>query len=180
MKKGLIVIASVLTLGAFVLLYKYRKRLPGVRDAIIIGDSQAFLIAANTSSVDIDTDLAKVGWNTTQLLQALNPVDTNTHVTDLFICIGTNSGYSSNDPIEKLVDQLELKFPNAKLYVIIGSWGWGNIQSVSNAKVIDYYNRFADKGVYVLDSPIGFHTSHPTNNSINIKAVANEIDNLIV
>ena len=177
------IIIAIAIIGASIGVYAYRKKLQnkvqGI-NPIIIGDSQSFLIAQNSSKADTRNDLAKVGWNTTNLLNAVNSVQSDDSVTHVFICIGTNSGYNKSDNIEALVDALQTKFPKATLFVIGGSTGWGNVTSINPSIYNSYYNRFIDKGVYLLENTIGYSKQHPTTYDDNIKAIGNEIDNILM
>jgi hypothetical protein len=46
------------------------------------------------------------------------------------------------------------KFPNASLFVVKGSWGWGGNKNVTDERVNTYYNKFKDLGVKIIEPAI--------------------------
>jgi len=76
-----------------------------------------------------------------------------------------------------LVSELESKFPNAKLFVVQGSWGWGGLKNMTEKKVRDYYKKFEDNGVEVIEPPIG--KIEPHGNKPVYKVIGKNLDNSI-
>ena len=72
----------------------------------------------------------------------------------MVICIGTNGAFSKHDNVKKLIEVIKLKFPNSKLYVVQGSWGWGGNKNVKIDDVKSYYKRFSDLGVVVIKTRV--------------------------
>ena len=91
--------------------------------------------------------------------------------------IGTNGAFNPNDNISGLIDELKLKFPNANLFVVQGSWGWGGLTNMSESKVRKYYNKFKDLGVTVIEPPIG--KIEPHGNKPVYKTIGLSLDNKV-
>lgn len=170
--KPLAKIATVIGLVTLLSFFKPKKN-----NAIIIGDSQTFLITDLTKKVKLNQSLCKTGWTVANLIAALDkqPIDNKT--TEVFICIGTNGNFNKTDKIESLIWFVQTKFPKAKLYAIQGSYGWGN--NTTTPDLNSYYIRFYNKGVYVLKNKIGFSNNHPTTSTPSIKLIALEINSLV-
>lgn len=96
-------------------------------------------------------------------------------VTNLAICIGTNGAFNKSDKISELVTECKLKFPNSKLYVIQGSWGWGGVSN--KTKVKDYYKKFSEHGVVVVEPPIG--KIEPHRRKPIYKVIGTNLDSLV-
>lgn len=167
--------------------------------SIIIGDSQTPLIQKNSKKLEpvfAEGTLWKVGWalnNLNSYVAKLQP-DTGQKgffVTNVFICIGTNGAYAQykitdgpnkgKELIPVFVENVKKAFPKAKLYVIKGSTGWGNLVNVDNidSKLNKFYDRFAKEGVTVLSNGIGKTDSHPNQKTPGIVAIGKEIDTII-
>ena len=129
---------------------------------IIIGDSLSPLVDKNTSKASLlgstgnEKNLWKGGMGVSWLKGAVDKFPAAPGVKNVIIQIGTNGGFNPNDNITGLISSIKKVFPNAKLYVIQGSWGWGGNKNVTIQKVTAYYNKFKDLGVVVVEPPIGF------------------------
>lgn len=149
---------------------------------IIIGDSQTPSIKANSKALQpITTEgvLWKVGWSLKDLYNAVKNYVGDPAVTHVFINIGTNDGYKTSVDINAFVKTLNTKFPNAKLYVIVGSWGWGNLKGKELKDTNNFYSKFINAGVTKLENPIGASTNHPSTTTPGIVAVGKEIDGIL-
>ena len=128
---------------------------------IIIGDSQSPFVDWGSADFNLISTVGgksslwlggqSLGW----LLEAVKVYPGDSTVTNLAICIGTNGGFNKNDKILELVNECKVKFPNSKLYVIQGSWGWGGVSNKTESVVREYYKKFSDLGVVVVEPPIG-------------------------
>jgi hypothetical protein len=84
--------------------------------------------------------------------------DTNTYkeVKSYFqVGIGTNDGYPVNsdtkNKIKNYTNTLKSKFPNATLYVLPGTYGWGSVSNgYTKQKLKDYYKQYTDNGWTLL------------------------------
>jgi hypothetical protein len=106
---------------------------------------------------------------------------TDSTVKNFFISIGTNGIFArSTDTVNKLVDELNKKFPSAKLLVVKGTYGpkatWSeSLTKVSQATVDNYYSDFTKKGVYVVPTAIGNQTNAHSYTDI-YTTIGKEID----
>jgi hypothetical protein len=151
--------------------------------SIIIGDSQTpFVDNASEKVSRISTtsgmsSLWQGGKTVSWLILALEKYSTDSTVGNVVLCIGTNGGYSSKDNIEKLITLTKEKFPNSKLYAIQGSWGWGGIKDVTETKVRNYYKKYEELGVVIVEPPIG--KIEPHGNKPIYKVIGKELDKLL-
>jgi hypothetical protein len=150
---------------------------------IVIGDSHAVMIGSKLKNGTAIPKLAQSGWSVSNLINALNSYPVTTDVSKVFLSIGTNSGYNKNDNIESLVSKIYTKFPNARLYVFKGSYGWSGRYDNANAAtdLIPYYQRFSYLNATVLNNGLGYFSTdakaHSTN-STQAQNIINEINNL--
>jgi hypothetical protein len=84
---------------------------------------------------------------------------TSPEVKNIIICIGTNDGFQ-NQNIKDLFKIVKRTFPNAAIYTIKGSWGWGNNKNITQQKVNKYYKQYEQQGAIILDPAIGNNEPH--------------------
>lgn len=148
---------------------------------LVIGDSHAVMIGSKVKNAKADPLLSKSGWFVKDLQNALNKYPVKPDVSNIFVSIGTNSGFNASDKIETLVNTIYEKFPNAYVYIFKGSYGWSGRWENHNAvnDQVPYYQRFANMGVTVLDNGLGYFSTdagaHSTS-SPQAKAIINEIN----
>lgn len=144
---------------------------------IIIGDSQAPYVDMNTSKASRISkspgmkSLWEGGKTVSWLINALTQFPKSPNVSNVIIVIGTNGGFGKflNDDIPGLFTLLKSRFPNAKFFVVQGSWGWGGLKNISEKDVKNYYKRFKDEGAVIIEPPIGKiepHGNHPVYKTI--------------
>jgi hypothetical protein len=154
-----------------------------IPENIVIGDSQAPYVANGStyfkliSSKGSEESLWLGSKTLSWLLSAVNKHEGSSKVKNIAIVIGTNGAFNSNDNISGLVDELKLKFPNANLFVVQGSWGWGGLTNMSESKVRKYYNKFKDLGVTVIEPPIG--KIEPHGNKPVYKTIGTSLDSKV-
>jgi len=154
-----------------------------IPENIVIGDSQAPFVANGSADFELISSKGSeeslwLGSKTLNwLLSALNKHKGSSKVKNIAIVIGTNGAFNSNDNISGLIDELKLKFPNANLFVIQGSWGWGGLTNMSESKVRKYYNKFKDLGVTVIEPPIG--KIEPHGNKPVYKTIGASLDSKV-
>ena len=150
---------------------------------IIIGDSQSpyvdwgsdkFELISKNSGVN---SLWQSGKTLSWLLDAVNNYKKDTSITNVAICIGTNGAFNKNDKIKDLVNSLSVKFPNSKLFVVQGSWGWGGLKNKTEKQVRDYYLKFKDLGVVIIEPPIG--RIEPHGRKPVYKKIGTQLDSLV-
>ena len=150
----------------------------------VIGDSQTPFLDRNSAKVMRISDkpgkqsLWEGGQNLNWLKSAVNEYPISSDVNSIFINIGTNGGFNIKDDVRGLVSAIKTKFPNAKLFAIKGSWGWGGNKNVTLSKVNDYYKKFSDLGVKVLTNAIG-SVQDPHSNLPIYAIIGKEIDQSI-
>jgi hypothetical protein len=188
--KIIIAIASILSIGVSVfLIVKARKKNKGSKSKssetdktknYVIGDSQTPLIDKNSQKVTTigaegEASLWKGSMGLKWLKNAVDAYQVSKDVNSIVINIGTNGGFSTSDDIQGLVTSVKTKFPNAKLFVVQGSWGWGYNEKVTQQQVNSYYDKFKQLGVNVIPTPIGF-TKNPHNNIPSYAQIGKELD----
>ena len=192
--KIIIAIASILGLGISVfLIAKSRKKNGGSKSNnsevdktknYVIGDSQTPLIDRNSQKVTTigaegEASLWKSGKGLKWLKDSVDAYQVSRDVNSIVINIGTNDGFNANQDIQGLVNSIKTKFPNAQLYVVKGSWGWGGNKNVTQEQVNAYYGKFAQLGVGIIPTAIGV-TDNPHNNLPVYAQIGSEIDSAIV
>lgn len=182
------VVVGISVLGIAFLVYKLRK-MNGDKNVdkmknYIIGDSQTpFLDKNSTKAMRVSEKSGKQslwegGQNLNWLKTAVNEFPISADVNSIFINIGTNGGFNIKDDVSGLVSAIKTKFPNAKLFAVKGSWGWGGNKNVTISKVNDYYKKFSNAGVKVLTTAIG-SVQDPHSNLPIYATIGAEIDKLI-
>lgn len=151
---------------------------------IVIGDSQTpyvdwgsseFIRLGETPGM---INLWEGGKTLNWLLQSVKSHKVDTTVCNVAISIGTNGGFNSKrDSIKSLVKNLELKFPNSKLWVIQGSWGWGGVANETESGVRLYYKEFEKLGVTIVEPPIG--KIEPHGKKPIYKVIGSNLDSLV-
>ena len=150
---------------------------------IIIGDSQSPFVDWGSESFNLisstggQSSLWLGGRSLSWLLEAVKVYKGDTTVTNLAIVIGTNGGFNKNDKISELITECKLKFPNSKLFVIQGSWGWGGVSNKTETQVRDYYKKFSELGVEVVEPPIG--KIEPHGRKPIYKVIGKNLDSLV-
>jgi hypothetical protein len=84
---------------------------------------------------------------------------TSPEVKNVILCIGTNDAFQ-NQNIKDLFTIVKTTFPNATIYAIKGSWGWGNNKTITQQKVNNYYKLYEQQGAIVIDPSIGNNNPH--------------------
>jgi hypothetical protein len=161
---------------------------------IIIGDSLCTFIdnaSLKSNRLSPKGDLAGTylwygGTTLTWLKNALNKYPENSAIKNVILSTGTNSLYSEKDDITGLVSVIKIKFPNAHLIVVPGSWwikqpaGW--VVTVTEEKVKKYYDRFSELGASIT-TPVGDSriccNNDPHGNFQIYKKIGAEIDAII-
>lgn len=127
----------------------------------VIGDSQTPFIDKNSTLVSrigengSESTLWKGGKGLSWLKDSLVAYPVSPSVNSIVINIGTNGGFNSRDDVKGLVDAVKSKFPNARLFAVQGSWGWGGNKDVTEEKVKAYYDKFKQEGVEIIQPAIG-------------------------
>lgn len=127
----------------------------------IIGDSQSFLLAKNSVQTKILPSLAKSGIGVAELNVMLEKSSVHNEAKNVFISIGVNDNYYDRG-ISILILNLDRIFPNSYFYLIRGSYGWGNVQDITNKtpRYLEYYNTFRKFKIFVIEKDVGYGDPH--------------------
>ena len=186
-KRNMLIIGSIslvalaVTIGVVVLIKRIKnkgldKRKVDKNKNYIIGDSQSPFLDRNSERATLinntgsPTALWKGGINLNWLKDSVANYPISEDVNTIVVNIGTNGKFNKNDDVSGLISTIKEKFPNANLLAVKGSWGWGGNKDVSSEYVNNYYKRFKDNGVDVIDVAIGSvkdpHSNLPIYNEI--------------
>lgn len=89
------------------------------------------------------------------LKNALSKYAVSPDVNSITLSIGTNGGFNQNEDVAGLINLVKEKFPNAQLFGVQGSWNWGGNKNITEQQVRNYYKKYQDLGVVLIEPPIG-------------------------
>jgi hypothetical protein len=69
------------------------------------------------------------------------------------------------------------KFPNTRILVVQGSWGWGGLARTTEKQVRDYYKQYKELGGILIEPPIG--NIEPHGNNPVYQKIGSAIDSMI-
>ena len=144
---------------------------------IIIGDSQTPYVDRNSKKVERAVGLWKGGIAIPDLTKMVQRYKVSPNVQNVFLCIGTNDLYVDKG-VEKLFKSIWVTFPNTKIYVIQGSWGWGGVTHTKYDKIKKYYKRYQELGGTIIEPPIG--KGDPHCDCPVYKKIGEAIDNILL
>lgn len=186
MDKGLrtsLIIGASLAGIALLLSLRKKESKPNSSKKIVIGDSHAVGIGSASKGVEVDKKIAVGGWMVSNLMNALHLYPVRPDIGHVIISIGTNGQFSNSDKIEELVQLIKSKFPQAKIYIFKGSYGWSGTRT-SN-QILDrqypYYQRFQKSGVILLKNELGYFANGGDAHSVRTsqaKAIIQEIESI--
>jgi hypothetical protein len=194
-KRNMIIIGSIslialaVTIGVVIVIKKIKnkgldKRKVDKDKNYIIGDSQTPFLDQNSeralriNTTGSPTSLWKGGINLKWLKDSVANYPISEDVNTIVVNIGTNGKFNKNDDVSGLISTIKQKFPNANLLAVKGSWGWGGNKDVTTDLVNNYYKRFEDNGVDVIDVAIG-SVKDPHSNLPIYKEIGQIIDQKI-
>jgi len=146
------------------------------QEHILIGDSQTTFLSKNSIKIKRVPELSKGGIGVPYLINMVSSYPKSTNVKSVSICIGVNDRYKDRG-VNELVKIVKNKFPNAKLFVIQGSWGWGGVSKMNQTNLDLYYKHFVDLGCLLITPPIGYGDPH--KDKPIYKKIVKKIENLI-
>lgn len=120
--------------------------------------------------------LWKAGIGVNKLTSMVLSYKTSPGIKNVVLCIGTNDNFQTGN-IKQLFKVVKRTFPNATIYVIKGSWGWGNNKTITQQTVNKYYNKYEQQGGIVIDPAIG--NNEPHRNLSVYKTIGNKLDNIL-
>ena len=154
-----------------------------LKNNILIGDSQTPFIAKWSinatllNKVGSESSLWKGGMGLNWLKTAITNYKLDTLIQSVTFCIGTNGRFSSKDDIIGLVNITKERSPNAYLYVIQGSWGWGHVKKHNSSSVLKYYQKFKEFDCKIIEPSIGYGDPHRDKKTY--KTIIKKIESLI-
>ena len=140
---------------------------------VLIGDSQTFFLKKHSTIVTQNTKLSQAGIGISQLITKVKNYHISPDIKSITICVGVNDGYVDKG-IEQLMTKVKYTFPNATIFVIKGSWGWGKVKKVNVDKFNGYYKKFHDLGACIVPTPIGHGDPH--KNKKVYKTIMSELE----
>lgn len=144
------------------------------QEHLLVGDSQAFYLANQTDEIKLAKRLAQPGIGVEELTQKIDNYPISENIKSVSVSIGVNDGYEDKG-VNELLELLNKKFPNAKILIIKGSYGWGNVKNIKKETISNYYHNY--EGCIVVTNDIG--PGDPHSNKKIYKIIINEILNII-
>jgi hypothetical protein len=152
---------------------------------ILIGDSQTPFVDMNSklsnrvSETPGTASLWQGGKTMSWLITAVSNYKIDSTVCSVTVVIGTNGGFGKfiKDDPKKLFETIKLKFPDARILAIQGSWGWGGLKNIKESEVRTYYENFKQYGVEIVEPPIG--AIEPHGNKPVYKKIGLALDSLL-
>ena len=111
------------------------------QEHILIGDSQTYILAKHSTKIKQVSELSQSGIGVLQLTNKVRLYPVSPCVNSVSVCIGVNDGYK-NRGVQQLLIRIKNTFPNAKIYIIQGSWGWGKVRRMNQSNLDKYYKQF--------------------------------------
>ena len=149
------------------------------QEHILIGDSQTFYMSKYSTKITHIRKLSKAGIGVQELNKKVISYPTSKKIKSVSVCIGVNDYYIDKG-IDTLMRTLKRTFPNAEIFIIQGSWGWGNVRKHNQNTIQKYYKKFEDMGGEIINLPIGYGDPHISKTIYKkiIKIIEAEIINL--
>ena len=111
------------------------------QEHILIGDSQTYYLAKHSTKIKRVPKLSQSGIGVVQLVCKISLYPVSPNVNSVSVCIGVNDGYKDRG-VKQLLVRIKNTFPNAKIYIIQGSWGWGIVRRMNQNNLDRYYKQF--------------------------------------
>lgn len=147
------------------------------QEHILIGDSQTFYMSKHSTKINHIRRLSKSGIGVQELNNKIIPYPTSKKIKSVSVCIGVNDFYI-NKGIDTLMRTIKRTFPNAEIFIIQGSWGWGNVRKHNQKTIQKYYKLFEELGGEIINPPIG--NGDPHRNKIIYKTIIKNIEMKII
>ena len=134
---------------------------------ILIGDSQTYILAKHSTKIKRVPKLSQAGIGVVELTYKVRLYPVSPHVNTVSMCIGVNDGYKDKG-VQQLLVRIKKTFPNAKIYIIQGSWGWGKVKRANQNTLNKYYKQYIDSGCILVSPAIGRGDPHKDQNIYKI------------
>jgi hypothetical protein len=143
---------------------------------VLIGDSQTYYLSRHSTKIKRVPQLSQSGIGVLQLTAKIRLYPVSPQVNSVSLCIGVNDGYKDRG-VKELLVRTKNTFPNAKIFIIQGSWGWGRVVK-SNQNTLDkYYKQYIDSGCILISPSIG--KGDPHRNKIIYKIIMKSLEDRI-
>ena len=146
------------------------------QEHILIGDSQTYYMFKYCDKIKHNKKLSKPGIGVIELNNKITSYPVSNKVKSVSVCIGVNDFYKDNG-VKKLMNSIKRTFPNSTIYIIQGSWGWGNVKKDNSITVLNYYQKYEKLGGIIIDTPIGYGDPHKDKKIY--KTIIKKIESLI-
>jgi hypothetical protein len=160
---------------------------------LLIGDSQTPDVDAKSTKFSRlkptggPGSLWQSGWTALNMRDDIKAFAVSPQVKNVALCVGTNGGFGKfmNDDVPGLMAAVKLKFPNAKIFVIQGSWGWTavpgtvGLKNILESEVNAYYTKYTNLGATLINPKIGFYPTHPGAATPSFALIGQNLDNAI-
>lgn len=164
-----------------------------VPENLLIGDSQTPDVDAKSTKFSRlkptggPGSLWQSGWSALNMRDDIKAFAVSPQVKNVALCVGTNGGFGKfmSDDVPGLMAAVKLKFPNAKIFVIQGSWGWTavpgttGLKNIQESEVNAYYTKYTNLGATLINPKIGFYPSHPDYRTPSFALIGQNLDNAI-
>ncbi len=134
---------------------------------ILIGDSQTYILAKHSTKIKRVPKLTQSGIGVVQLTSKVRLYPVSPYVNSVSVCIGVNDGYKDRG-VKQLLVRIKNTFPNAKIFIIQGSWGWGRVRRANQNTLNKYYKQYIDSGCILIAPAIGRGDPHKNKNVYKI------------
>ena len=134
---------------------------------ILIGDSQTYILAKHSTKINRVPKLSQSGIGVVQLTSKVRLYPVSPYVNSVSVCIGVNDGYKDRG-VKQLLIRIKNTFPNAKIFIIQGSWGWGKVRRANQNTLNKYYKQYIDSGCILISPAIGKGDPHKDKNVYKI------------
>lgn len=146
------------------------------QEHVLIGDSQTFYLSKHSKQIKQIKKLSKSGIGVYGLTKKISQYPISRNVKTVSLCIGVNDNYKDVG-IKDLMNTIKRTFPNSKIYIIQGSWGWGYVKKYNSSSVLQYYQKFKEFGGEIIEPPIGYGDPHRDKKTY--KTIIKKIESLI-
>jgi hypothetical protein len=146
------------------------------QEHVLIGDSQTFYLSKHSKQIKQIKKLSKSGIGVYGLTKKISTYPISRNVKTVSLCIGVNDNYKDVG-IKDLMNTIKRTFPNSKIYIIQGSWGWGYVKKYNPSSVLRYYQKFKEFGGEIIEPPIGYGDPHRDKKTY--KTIIKKIESLI-
>ena len=134
---------------------------------ILIGDSQTYILAKHSTKIKRVPKLSQSGIGVLQLTSKVRLYPISPCINSVSVCIGVNDEYKDRG-VQKLLVRIKNTFPNAKIFIIQGSWGWGRVTKANQNTLDKYYKQYIDSGCILISPAIGRGDPHRDKNVYKI------------